>query len=609
MTAKLILNKFTEHINHQIHSIRTKLFITYFIIILILVMGIGAASYNFSSRSVEEKLQEANTELINQINLNLESNFFHIRNIMLIPYNNSEYITGANVYSNMSEIDRISFQRKMSDYFLRSLYITARSDLENFFIFSNDGRMLFTSSGETEDYSRNNFGSQEWVKSTIDKNGSIYFSSAYTKTVRGLKKILFSTSIKIKDISNTNNFSIVKAEFNFDMISETFSSDAIGKDSETILIDNKGQVIYSTNGRSPVTALDSAIVSQMPGNKGTFWAETGGRQYMISYAKSAISGWNIISMIPREQIFEASDKIRSMTVIVSVIALVLSALISLVMSSMITKPLLKLDYMVDSVRKGDLSVRIEGNSKDEIGRIYSVFNMLIEEVNSLIETKYIYQIKEREYELNLLHAQINPHFLYNTLDTIRAMADMQHADDVVHMINLLADMLRYSIKSINEPVTVKQELDHAAAYLTICSIRFGEKIDFAIDVEDSVMEYKIPRLILQPVIENCIRHGHSHDRRKEFILVTGGREKHSLVFTVKDNGSGMHEDILKRVKKNLYTDEAASFTGKSGSIGLSNINSRLRLLYGEGQYITVSSLLNAGTEVRLHVPLTDTSAN
>lgn len=596
------LYKIGSFIKRQKYSFRTKLFFTYFVITLVLIVSIGINSYNYSSKSVEEKLQEANIKIIDQINKNLESNFLQIRNIMLIPYNSSDYIADVNVYSEMSDIDKIIFQQKMREFFLTSIYITQKSDLENFFLYTKDGSLLFTSSGANEAYS-GNFAELPWVQNTIKKNGGILFSNAYEKTVRGRKKLLFSASIMIKDIESVNRFSIVKAEFNFDVISD-ICGDVIGKGSETVLVDDSGNVIYSTGASEPMSAFNKDIEGKIHGTKGTFWVETKGGEYMVSFAKSDISGWNIISTIPRENVFDASIKIRKMTAFVSAMGLVLAALMSFIFSSGITKPLLKLDKMVDSVKKGDLSVRLKVKNRDEIGRINQAFNELIEEVNSLIETKYIYQIKEREYELNMLYAQINPHFLYNTLDNIRAMAATQNADDVAGMINLLADMLRYSVKNINEAVTVRQELDHIMDYLMICNTRFGGKIDFSIQVNEDIMECKISRLILQPIIENSIKHGFPMGKGKEYILVTGEKDGDMLVFTVKDDGVGMDGETLKAVRAALKSGNAYDAGSvRENGIGLVNINSRLKLLYGDRDFIRITGREFEGTEVQLSVPI------
>lgn len=604
MTKDFSLKGILNFIYNQRNKIRVKLFITYFIIIIILVVGIGAFSYSYSSNSIEKKIQSANVQIIDQINKNMEFKFTQIKNIMLIPYNYSDYIAGVNIYSKMSDLDKITFQRKMNDYFFRYFFINPISDLENFYIYTNTGTMIFSSSGIKQDINPREFSRLDWVKKTIKKNGRIYFSHAREETVGGRNERIYSTSIMIKDISLRTNFSIVKADLNFDEISKIFSNGIIGNKSETTIVDEVGKVIYSTGNRKLSSDFDKDVVSKIHNTNGTFWIRTSKGEYMVSYTKSGISGWNIISMIPKGDIFDASTQIKRMTIFISIIGLILTGMISFIFSLKITKPLLKLNKMIDRVKKGDLSIRMEPISEDEIGKIYSTINELIVEVNSLIENKYIYQIKEKQYELNLLYAQINPHFFYNTLDTIKVMADSKEIENVSQMITLLGDMFRYGVRDINDQVTVRQELDYVEDYLKICRFRFGQKVDFSIEVDESIMDYKITRLILQPIIENCMLHGRYPGRNKLFIHVNGWRNQNNLVFVIKDDGIGMDEETLLKVRQAFKLEIGTSTGNSQGSrIGLVNINNRLRLLYGEKDFIDVSSWQNIGTEIQLSIPL------
>ncbi len=588
---------------YQSNKLRVKLFITYFIIIIFLTTGIGAFSYTFSSRSVEEKLKMYNLEIIDQINKNLESNFLRAKSIMLIPYNNSDYIADMNVFVEMDDFERVRFQSKMSDYFLRSFYTIRKNDLENFFLYSDIGKMFYSSTGKLSDVEPPQFDKLSWVQKAIKKNGDIYFGDVRNETVLGREKLVYSTAIMIKDVSLDNKFSIAKADFNFDEITKICTNKVVGKRSQILLVDEDKNLIFNTGDAVDKSSMDISINSKIKGDSGTFWTKTPNGEYMVSYGKSNISGWEIISLIPKDEIFDASIQIRTTTIIISIIALLLTAVISFIFSLKISKPLTKLDKMIDSVKKGDLSIRMKEEGGDEIGRIYTTFNALIEEVNSLIENKYIYQIKEREYELNLLYAQINPHFLYNTLDTIRGMADIQKAHDVAEMINLLADMFRYSVKNINIPTTVREELFHLKGYLTICSIRFGNKIDFCIDVADEIMDFRIPRLIMQPIVENSIRHGRTGAKNRLSINVIGNMLDRHIHFNIKDDGSGMSDEILLKVRDTIESSNIDEFNYIDSHIGLRNISNRLRLHYGEGEYIQVYSSEHHGTVIEIKLPI------
>jgi len=586
----------------QSSKIRTKLFVTYFIIIILIIAGIGTTSYYFSSTSIETKLMDANKEITKQIHKNLESNFQQIKNIMLIPYNNSDFITGVDVYGDMTEVDKAVFQRKMNDYFVRSFYNMHQSDLENFYLYSKDGSILYSSSMSGISAAEADFKNGSWVKKTMSKNGGTYFSSAHL--VNGEILPVFSTSMMIKNISNDNDYSYVKADFNFDEIADICNSKILGRNSETLLLDEDGKVVYSSGTRATGSAFDKAVLSKMGNASDSFWIQTLEGRYMVSYAKSGISGWNIVSMLSEDSILDAAHSILNTTVLVSIIAFLVTMLISAAFASGITKPLVKLNGMVERVHKGDLSVRLESTGSDETNSIYNAFNMLIEEVNSLIKTKYVYQIRQREYELNLLYAQINPHFLYNTLDTIHVMADCGEMENVSRMITLLGDMLRYSVKNISEPVTVEQEIQHIEDYLTICTIRFGNKISYQIQKDSNMNDCQIPRLILQPIIENSLRHGMLRGKNVESILIAVTCEDNKLQFTIEDDGKGMSNEKLQQVRESLSQDISEKISNvKSSSIGLENVHNRLKLIYGEGKYLTVESSQGEYTKVCITVPM------
>jgi two-component system, sensor histidine kinase YesM len=596
--------KLCQSITRQANKIKIRLFVTYFVIIILLITGLGSFSYYYSSRSVEIKVQNAHTEIIDQINKNLESNFQQIRSIMLVPYYNTDFITGLYQYEQMTDHEKVGFQQKMQDYFLKAFYLTQRKDFRCFYLFSKAGKLLFTSSSENSVKIEDTYKNGQWVKKTVKKKGSIYFGGTYKEIVHGKKETLFSSSIMIKDFTNDQNFSIVRADFDFSIISDICQSQILGNKPVIVLVDEYGNIAYSTGKYKPATLFRSDIIKKMDDDSGSFWTKIAGKRYMINYKKSHTSNWNIISMISADNIFDASVKIKRITIIISIFAFLLTAFISFGFASKITSPIMKLSQTMDKVRNGNLDIRIKSDRKDELGNIYAIFNTLLDEINSLIKTKYLYQLKQRESELNLLHAQINPHFLYNTLDTIRAMADYHKMDDVAQMVNLLADMFRYSVRNINELVTVKQEFNYIRDYLTILRIRFNNRIVFQINVDENIMNYKIPRLILQPIIENAVLHGLQEKKEKGYLKIQAILNNSTLEFCITDNGIGIDQMTLDKLALDLNKSCLEDLKNMNHrSIGLANIQNRLTILYGPNEYIRIKSEKNHGTEVTLTVPI------
>lgn len=598
-----ILSKVFKLLKEQNNKIRTRLFITYFVILTIAISCISITSYYFSRKSIEQKVENASTDITSQIQKNLELNFEQIRNTLLIPYYNTEFLKGINRYDQMSDVEKSEFEQKyVRDFFSRSFYVPARKDLLNVYIFLKNGDLLYSSANVNSNMAEDTY-KNSWYNMTLKKDGIVYFSGAYKDLLGGRDRMIFSASIMIKNMPDYSKYSTIKAEFSFDVIADICKDTSLGKGSRIVLVDDDGKVVFSTGSESVAGEFNRDILKKMNISKGTFWENADNIRYMITFNESRISGWKIISMIPENEIFDASVKIRNVTVLIVIIAFLITANISFIFASGITRPILKLYKSVEEVKQGNLNVRVDVEGNDEIGKIAANFNSMIEEINSLIKSKYIYRIKLRESELELLYSQINPHFLYNTLDSIRAMADFYGVDNIAVMVNSLADMFRYSIKDRHGFVTVEEEINHIDDYLTIQKMRFGDKIQYEINIEEPLMKEKMLKLVLQPIVENAIFHGLERKKGSGFIKIEGSGDEESMTFIITDNGIGMEEETLLKLRKILKeSTEISSMESTGRSIGLINVHTRLVIYYGGSYGITIGSRLNEGTAVTIKIP-------
>lgn len=214
------------------------------------------------------------------------------------------------------------------------------------------------------------------------------------------------------------------------------------------------------------------------------------------------------------------DQIKTTTLVTALIAFVVTLCISLLFGRSITNPILDLYKSVNRVKRGDFSVRVHVTRSDEIGRIATNFNDMQDELQTLIESKYIYQIKLQQVELAMLYSQINPHFLYNTLDSIKAMADYYKVEDIGDMAQSLADMFRYNTKSKDEVVTLRDELEQIEAYMNIQRTRFEDKLAYELDIEEELYTFAILKMTLQPLVENAVFYGVEQKLGKSTIRIT-----------------------------------------------------------------------------------------
>ena len=309
------------------------------------------------------------------------------------------------------------------------------------------------------------------------------------------------------------------------------------------------------------------------------------------------NGWILISTINVAQLWK-NIGIAFISVLVTFAVVLFISLITMRYATKIMmKPTKKLVASMTAYQEGNFDSRFEVESKDEISQIGMVYNQLADNVQNLIEKNYTLEIANREAEIEFLKMQINPHFLYNCLDTISWLGFTNGNSEVTDLAVALGKFLRASIKR-EDYYTVKQEMDVVDNYLFIQKYRFGDKIEIRHDIPEEVLDFYIPSFIIQPVIENSIVHGLEEQIEKGILWIDIKLcEEKYLQFTLKDNGKGMDEEQLQQVILN-YSDKS-----KKSSIGLSNVYRRLNLLYGPACEFHIASALGKGTEVSFRTPV------
>lgn len=265
----------------------------------------------------------------------------------------------------------------------------------------------------------------------------------------------------------------------------------------------------------------------------------------------------------------------------------------------ITRPISVLSKVTDQVAKGDLTVRAEVDAGAEVGVLSDSLNTMIDKINELLSQVTSEQIRLRNAELELLQSQINPHFLYNTLDTIVWLAEAGDEKKVVSMVGSLSDFFRTSLNQGKEIIPVSEELLHVKSYLDIQQVRYQDILEYEIDVPSELGYYLIPKITLQPLVENALYHGIKNKRGKGKITIAGKKEDTFFVLTVSDNGIGMTEERLLQIKESLVNKNLET----SGIYGLYNVNERIILKFGEDYGLDIESNYGEGTVITVKLPI------
>lgn len=295
-----------------------------------------------------------------------------------------------------------------------------------------------------------------------------------------------------------------------------------------------------------------------------------------------------------------------MSLLLFVLILLGAVFISRKIANSIKKPIQNLCHMTKLAGKGDFDVRAEDiNDNDEIEELNDSFNGMVEKIGDLVEDIRIEQLNLRVAELKLLQSQINPHFLYNTLDTILWLAEMKRTEEVVHMVMTLSNFFRSTLSKGRDYITIKEEEAHVRSYLEIQQFRYQDILEYHIEIDPELYEYEILKLTLQPLVENALYHGIKNKREGGKITVTGRREGENIRLDVTDNGVGMSPERLEYIRKVIIGEEEEDSSGSG--FGLFNVAQRITLNYGRPYGLSIESEYSEGTCVTVLIPAKEIS--
>ncbi len=591
--------------------IRTVLLLSYFIIILVCITLVGSVSFYISYTTMGRQAESASALLVQQIEKNMDNDFHSKRNLLLASYNDPSYVDGINRYPEMSDKERFEFRQRIGDLYLKSFNVTPIRDFIRFHIYFSTGELL-SASDDSGMRNAAQVRNSEWFRSTVAKDGEVFFSSLIPESERSdAEEAAYFSAILIRDFSNPDLFIIVRAEYRSELFNSIGRNDALSASSSILILDEGNRLVYAS-GNANAYADEPALTERVSGSKSRFWFEMDGEERLVSYTRSGYSNWKAVLVVPKSDIFGSLDIIKTTVLFTACIAFFITFLISVLFGQRITKPILHLYKSVNRMKRGDFSARVEVKRNDEIGRIGMNFNAMQEELEQLIETKYVNQIKLQEAELAMLYSQINPHFLYNTLDSIRSMADYYQVQDIGQMAESLADIFRYNTKNKDEIVTLQEELVQIDAYMSIQRIRFEDKIAYEQQIEEELYSIPLLKMTLQPLVENAVFHGIERKRGKGSIRVTMRREGGRIALSVSDDGVGISDKHLAEIRQTLkppMQQGNGALPAVRMGIGIQNVYSRYKIRFGDAFDFEINSRKGAGTEIKLFIPIETTLAN
>jgi two-component system sensor histidine kinase YesM len=387
---------------------------------------------------------------------------------------------------------------------------------------------------------------------------------------------------------------------------------SIASNSLFILLDRYGKVVLSNKDGMIGSSFNEPFIKEINAEKYYKKEIYAGRKSLIQGAVNSNMGWKIVSIIPISELTSQMDGIRRNGIIIAVLTLVLTTLVGSVFIRNITSPIAKIVKLMGEIGEKNIKQRIVMKETNEIGVIATDINLMLDKIENMtgniftMHSKlYEMELSKKEAEISALQSQINPHFLYNTLECIRSIGLKHRINDIVLISTSMARIFRYCIKGSNN-VTIEEELGCIKDYLSIISIRFMGKIKSRISVDESLIKLPIIKMILQPIVENAVYHGLEAKVGPGTITVNGQKFSEYMEFEIIDDGVGMEEQDVKSINEALQTKQENN--GDNGSyskrsIGLENINNRIRLYYGDKFGLQLYSRLNEGVKVVVTLPV------
>ena len=573
-------------------SIQSVIFATVAVLILSAVVIVTGVSMKFTNTSIFENSSEYTHTIIQQMNQNIDSYIDYMENIAYLISSNED----VQDYLFDEKIDNEGRYRILNQ--LQTI-LDSRSDIRNVGIISKNGRMLINDGSKSVNQDLD-LNTQEWYATALEKpNGPILTSSHVQHIISGERPWVITLSRGIRDRSGSGEKEgVFFIDLNYSAISELCDQSTVGTKGYAFILDAKGNIVYHPQQQQLYNELQTENISLiMDTDEDTVLTGTGNDGKLYSISRSGKTGWTVVDCTSVRELLRKSRQAQSVYVLTAIILVIVALLFSRFMARSITLPIQKLRDSMKKVQEGDFSVSdVVVDSKNEIGSLTKSFDVMTHRIHELMEQNVHEQEEKRKSELKALQSQINPHFLYNTLDSIIWMAEGKKNEEVVLMTASLARLLRQSISNEDEVVPIANEVEYARGYLTIQKMRYKDKLEFQIEVDSSILYIPLIKLVLQPIIENAISHGLKYKESKGLLIVKGFMKDGNAVLQVIDDGVGMDEETLAHI----YDKHKVNY--HSNGVGVYNVQKRLKLYYGEDYGITYTSELGKGTTATITIP-------
>ncbi|RNB83597.1 sensor histidine kinase [Brevibacillus nitrificans] len=599
---------------HPLHllrgTLRTKMLTLFLCLIAIPLSLQGMITYSKFTTSTEERTAEYTAQIVHQINQNLDRNMEEMKRLSLMPlYDNSILSILRELGGSAQAPLYLSTEKRQKMTLYISSLSYSRPEVKGIQIMSLNG-LVFSNLDPSTMKAQVDLRKEEWYSRVLAGNGASVIIPSHRPAyyVDTSLDRYFSVARLLREPNTNLPLGIIKIDMKMEMIDQILTNMPFTKEG-SLIIGNQQQELFYEKRENETTPGYQALLQETaglvhPGQSGRT-ISLQGQRYLLIDNVSARTGLTVISMIPIDSLLKDSNDLRSFTILIAAIFLVVAGGLASYFAYSLSRPLVSLKEKMLQVEQGHFHERVPVSSADEIGKLSEQFNHMVEEINRLVNEVYVISLREREAELAALQSQIHPHFIYNTLEAINMMAIRAGNYDVSDMVSSLGKLMRYTVDRGDGFVTLAQELESLSSYVRIQQTRLGDRIQVVMEVDESLRDAPIPKLLLQPLLENAIYHGIERQERGGTIWLSVTRDAEAMQISVRDNGKGMTQPELIRLRSSVsipFHQNEASSSQRTGT-ALRNIYQRITLLYGVGYHLMMDSQAGQGSIFSLRIPI------
>lgn len=619
-----VKNSFRSYLSFRGCSLKSKLLVIFIIISVPPILFTQIMSYKLSQYYFEKKILKLSNNNLFYIKTNIETDLSYFKDTLYRIVADNDCLELENKFNDGDEFEKVASINKIRDIF--GAYSYSRNQVRAITFVGKDGRNVYYDKKNQGIYNRvwdtySDETKAQIYSNIIKSNEPIILPTTPNNYIGEKPEYMFHIGLRVRDIMTKEDKGIIIMSFDEQVLSDICNVNSGNLDNDKtnmlfLIIDNEGKIISFENKKYIGTYIkeysngkdinsDSVeTLNQIVESMSSFTS----KHISVNNISIANVGWKVINIVDKDNLFYEINLQRYLTFVFFIVIIIIVMIIIIIFSNRFYDSVKIIVDGMNEVKKGNFNVMIQLNTKDELAFIGDEFNEMCAKINNLIEdiknqSNYILELsnKKKEAEIKAIVSQINPHFLYNTLDCINWMALKKEQYEISDMLGNLAQILRYGVGDINKEVSVYDEIQWLKKYISLQQIRFNNSFVLNLDVNENILGCRIHKLLLQPLIENSIIHGFKgYDNNGELkVSIKKFQEGRYLVIMVKDNGNGINERKLEEIVNNIKLDK-----NEGKNIGIKNVYDRMKIYYGNSANFRIESVEGKGTTVTLIIPFT-----